>query len=192
MDKFNHYLDVFQSFKRLCSQGNQPCSFRAFCSHHRVDASQMRYILKSDFQPLSTLSGYRAMATSRAHTSEYESVYEDFKNLCAEGRQQGSFSEYCKCRGFVKSRLYMYLHRKGLSIVGLPGYRNPSTIRGYAEIPFEEVIFEEAGFLPAQGGNVITVNVDGRVAVSFPADTDVDVIARFVAKTRKEAGNVGA
>ena len=60
------------------------------------------------------------------------------------------------------------------------------------EIPFEEVIFEEAGFLPAEGCNMITVKVNGHVAVSFPADTDVAVIAKFVRKIGKEAGHVGA
>ena len=54
------------------------------------------------------------------------------------------------------------------------------------------MIFEEAGFLPAESGNVITVKVDGHVAVSFPAATDVAVIARFVRKMGKEAGDVGA
>lgn len=60
------------------------------------------------------------------------------------------------------------------------------------EVPFENVIFEEAGFLPAGGGNVITVKVDGHVAVSFPADTDVAVIAKFVRKIGKEGGHVGS
>ena len=54
------------------------------------------------------------------------------------------------------------------------------------------MIFEEAGFLPAGDGNVITVKVDGHVAVSFPADTDVAVIARFVKKMGKGVGDVGA
>ena len=60
------------------------------------------------------------------------------------------------------------------------------------EIPFEEVIFEDAGFLPAEVGNAITVRVDGHVAVIFPADTDVAVIAKFVRKMGKEAGHVGS
>ena len=60
------------------------------------------------------------------------------------------------------------------------------------EIPFEDVIFEEAGFLPADTGNVITVKVDGHVAVRFPADTDVAVIAKFVRKMEKEVGHVGS
>lgn len=54
------------------------------------------------------------------------------------------------------------------------------------------MIFEDAGFLPAEGGNAITVRVDGHVAVIFPADTDVAVIAKFVRKMGKEAGHVGS
>ncbi len=92
--------------------------------------------------------------------------------------------------------MHNYLNRKKLRVHGLPGFKGPSgagtlTHRGQ-EVPFEDVIFGEAGFLPAGGGNVITVKVDGHVAVSFPADTDVAVIAKFVRKTRKEVGDVGS
>ena len=75
-----------------------------------------------------------------------------------------------------------FLQRKGLRVSGLPGYKGPpgtSCIK-CIEVPFEDVIFEEAGYLPADSGNVITVKVDGHVAVNFPADTDVAVIAKFV------------
>ena len=54
------------------------------------------------------------------------------------------------------------------------------------------MIFEDAGFLPAEVGNAITVRVDGHVAVIFPADTDVAVIAKFVRKMGKETGHVGS
>ena len=59
-------------------------------------------------------------------------------------------------------------------------------------IPFENVIFEEAGFLPADCGSVITVSVDGHIAVSFPANTDVATVAEFVRKMKKEGCYVGA
>lgn len=76
--------------------------------------------------------------------------------------------------------------------MGLPGYIWPTGTGGRKcqSIPFEDVIFEEAGFLPAAETNVITVSVDGHVAVSFPADTDVAVIARFIKKMGKEVGHV--
>ena len=48
------------------------------------------------------------------------------------------------------------------------------------------MIFEEAGFLPAESCNVITVRVDGNVEVSFPADTDLSVIAKFIRKIGKD------
>lgn len=53
------------------------------------------------------------------------------------------------------------------------------------EVPFM------AGFLPAESCNVITVKVYGKVEVSFPADADLSVIAKFVRKMGKEAGHVG-
>lgn len=87
-----------------------------------------------------------------------------------------------------------YMKRKGLTVVGLPGFKGPcTTSKKYCEeVPFEDVIFEEAGFLPAGGGNAITVKVDNHVTVSFPADTDVAVIAKFVRKMGKGVGDVGS
>lgn len=86
------------------------------------------------------------------------------------------------------------MHRNNLRITDIPGFAwsNGRCCSRYNEVPFEEVIFEEAGFLPADSGNVIAVKVDGHVTVSFPADTDVAVIAKFVRKMGKEAGDVGA
>ena len=64
--------------------------------------------------------------------------------------------------------------------------------RRYESVPFEDIIFEESGFLPGSVNKVITVQVDGHVSVSFPADTDVDVVARFVSQLGKEVSHVGA
>lgn len=90
--------------------------------------------------------------------------------------------------------MHSYLRRNHLKVAGLPGYEGPAGVGlpHCRDIPFEEIIFEESGFLPAGDGKVITVNVDGHVAVSFPADTDVAIIARFVRKMGKEAGHVGS
>ena len=87
-----------------------------------------------------------------------------------------------------------FKRRNKVKVAGLPGYTGPTGSGNVKcqSIPFEEVIFEEAGFLPADTGNVITVKVDGHVAVSFPADTDVAVIAKFVRKMEKEVGHVGS
>lgn len=45
-----------------------------------------------------------------------------------------------------------FLWRNRLRVSDLPGYTSPHTGRSsrYKEIPFEDVIFEEAGFLPAE------------------------------------------
>lgn len=87
-----------------------------------------------------------------------------------------------------------FLWRNRLRVSDLPGYTSPHTGRSsrYKEIPFEDVIFEEAGFLPAESCNVITVRVDGNVEVSFPADTDLSVITKFIRKMGKEDSHVGA
>ncbi|MBS5108691.1 MAG: hypothetical protein KHZ65_05600 [Phocaeicola vulgatus] len=74
-----------------------------------------------------------------------------------------------------------YLRRNKLTVIGLPGYTNPRHSRlakQYKEIPFEDVIFKETGFLPSGSCHMITVRVDGNVEVSFSADTDLSVIAR--------------
>ena len=64
-----------------------------------------------------------------------------------------------------------YLRRNKLRVIDLVGYTSPFGGPGsqYKEIPFEDIIFEEAGFLPAESCNVITVRVDGNIEVSFPA-----------------------
>ena len=190
MDKVEHYRQVFSTFRKLCVEGKQPSSFRAYCKKHGVNQCQMPVVLKDDYQPVKTLPGYvrdagKALVCSR--------IFNDFKNLCAEGKQPGTFTSYCESHGVSYKKMDHYLNRNGLRVSGLPGYSGPSVSRysGCQEIPFEDVIFEEAGFLPCNDENVITVRVDGHMAVSFPANTDVDVIARFVRKSRKEAVHVG-
>ena len=59
-----------------------------------------------------------------------------------------------------------YLQRNKLTVIGLPGYTNPRHSRlakQYKEIPFEDVIFKETGFLPSGSCHMITVRVDGNV-----------------------------
>ena len=189
MDKVERYRQVFSSFKELCAKGKQPSSFRAYCIANGVEQGQMRQVLKEEFQNVKTLPGY-CCVNSRL----YADIYERFKQLCAQGRQPGTFSSYCRSFGVTRGQIHSYLRNHHLRVAGLPGYTGP-TGRGNGrcqEVPFEDVIFEEAGFLPAEEGNVITVSVYGHVAVSFPADTDIAVVAKFVKKLGKEAGDVGA
>ena len=125
----------------------------------------------------------------------YRQVYFTFKELCAEGKQPCSFKRYYERFGIMRRQMKGYQRRRKLHVAGLPGFEGPSggtCAPRCQEIPFEEVIFEEAGFLPCNDENVITVRVDDHVAISFPIDTDVDVIVKFVNKTRREAGHVGA
>lgn len=198
MDKVELYRQVFASFRTLCAEGKQPSSFNAYCKAHGVEQSLMRHILKDEFQNVKTLSGFQFSRSAGDHTvgKICSRIYAEFKRLCAAGRQPGTFKAYCLQHGITRKQMHGYLYRNKLRVHGLPGFKGPAgagTLRHRGqEIPFEDVIFEEAGFLPAEGGNVITVKVDGHVAVSFPADTDVAIIARFVRKMGKEAGHVGS
>lgn len=190
MDKVELYRQVFTSFRNLCAEGKQPSSFNAYCKAHGVVQCQMAQVLKGEYQRIRTLPGYASPGDL------CRTVYEEFKRLCAEGRQPGTFKAYCLQYGITYRQMHGYLYRNKLRAAGLPGFKGPAGAgtlsHGCQEIPFEEVIFEEAGFLPAGGCNMITVKVDGHVAVGFPADTDVAIIARFVRKMGKEAGHVGA
>lgn len=190
MDKVELYRQVYSAFKKMCAEGRQPSSFSVHCKKHGVDQNQMPFVLKEEFQPVTTLPGYVRDRGKRIVCSQ---IFENFKKLCAEGRQPGPFKSYCESFGISRSQMHDHLRRNKLTVIGLPGYSGPSggTHSRCQEIPFEDVIFEEAGFLPCNDEHVIMVRVDGHVVVSFPADTDVDVIAKFVNKTRKETGHVG-
>lgn len=59
MDKVAKYRQIFNSFRDLCSQGKQPCSFRAYCIEHGVDCVQMRSVLKNEFRNVKELPAYR-------------------------------------------------------------------------------------------------------------------------------------
>lgn len=196
MDKVELYRQVFISFRELCAGGNQPGSFRSYCIEHGVDQCQMPQVLQGEFQNIKTLPGYKAYS-SRSMDGIGQlcgKIYEDFKHLCAIGRQPGTFSSYCMSHGVTYGQMDDYMRRNNIRVAGLPGYSGPSGVGNCRckEIPFEDVIFEEAGFLPADSGSVITVRVDGHVIVSFPVDTDVDVVAKFLRKMGKEAGHVGS
>lgn len=191
MDKVGLYRQVFLSYKELCAKGVQSCSFHSYCLEHGVDQCQMPIVLKGDFEKIRTLPGYRLIRKDGTNDLCWR-IYNEFKELCAAGKQPGTFRSYCNKYGITKRQMDGFKHRNKVKVAGLPGYIGPvATGNGKCQsIPFENVIFEEAGFLPAADTNVITVSVDGHVAVRFPADTDVDVIARFIKKMGKGAGNV--
>ena len=146
MDKVELYRQVFLSFKELCATGSQPSSFRAYCIANGVDQGQMRQVLKNEFQNIKTLPGY-CCVNSRL----YAEIYERFKQLCAQGRQPGTFSSYCRSFGVTRDQVHSYLKNHHLRVSGLPGYTGPTGTGNDKprEIPFEDVLFEEAGFLPA-------------------------------------------
>lgn len=186
MEKVELYRQVFSSFKELCAKGEQSCSFSAYCREHGVCSSQMRQVLKEEFTNVRSLPGYRSAG------AQCRDVYESFKALCIEGNQPRSFTQYYKDFGIRMRQMQGFMFRNKLKLSEIPGFvgLNGKGYNRVKEIPFEDIIFEEAGFLPAAETNVITVSVDGHVAVSFPADTDVAVIAKFIKKMRKGAGHV--
>lgn len=191
MDIVERYRQVFMSFKDMCASGTQNCTFSQFCREQGMEADQMRKILKDEFEPIRSLKGYRRPGNL------YREVYDNFRLLCAEGRQSQSFAEYYRGYGLRRKQVEGYMWRNKLRISELPGYRKASTGHcrlnsGHQEIPFEDIVFEETGFLPVPGNPSITVKVWDHVAVSFPADTDIDIIAGFIKKMGKEVGHVGA
>ncbi len=191
MDKVELYRQVFLSYKELCANGLQKCSFHSYCREHGVDQCQMPIVLKGEFQKITTVPGYRRIKRGEIKDLCW-SIYNEFKELCAAGKQPGSFSSYCNKYGITKRQMDHFKCRNKVKVAGLPGFVGPlGTGNGQGQsIPFEDVIFEEAGFLPAADTNVITVSVDGHVAVRFPVDTDVDVIAKFIKKMGKEVDHV--
>lgn len=172
------------TFKQLCAEGRQPSSFSAYCVSHGVDQNSVRQVLGDEFENIKTLPGY-----CRGNSRLYLEIYEGFKALCAQGRQPGSFSSYCKSFGVTWDKVHYYMKRHHLRVMDLPGYKWHTGPPRPKEIPFEDIIFEESGFLPADS-KTISVKVDDHVAVAFPADTDVEVIVRFIKKIGKEAGDV--
>lgn len=196
MDKVELYRHVFITYKELCAQGHQPGSFRQYCKEHGVKQSLMRGVLGHEFQNIKTLPGYRSCRSAGLRKNGIahlcHKIYEEFKTLCANNRQPGTFTDYCRQYGITRSQMHGYLRRNGLRVAGLPGFSGPAGVGlpRCKEIPFEDVIFEEAGFLPAGDGNAITVRVDGHVVVSFPADTNVSAIAKFIKKMGKEVCHV--
>lgn len=189
MVKVEYYRQIFSAFKELCSSGKQSCSFREYCRGHGVNYYRMYLILKEEYTSLNDVPGYTRGSCLKFRCSQ---AYEEFKSLCADGRQPGRFIDYYKGFGVTRKQMKDFLWRNRLRVSDLPGYTSPHTCRSsrYKEIPFEDVIFEEAGFLPAESCNVITVRVDGNVEVSFPEDTDLSVIAKFIRKMGKEVTHV--
>lgn len=194
MTKKELYRQVYYEFKDLCARGRQPGTFETYCKSKGVRSDCLRLLLGEEFKQLHTLEGYTCLRRGRSSNQDkYMQVYMDYKELCGKGEQPGSFKSYCQSLGYGWQAVYQFLYCRNIRITGIQGYESHVKVRHrYESIPFEQVIFEESGFLPADGINVITVKVDGHVSVSFPADTDVDVVAKFVRKLGKEVSHVGS
>lgn len=194
MDKVSLYRQVYQTFKKLCEHGEQPCSFNQYCRQHGVLSCSMPWVLKDEYQNIKTLPYYtyrRDTQTAKA----YMKIYEEFKRLCSEGNQPGTFKDFCMEHGVTRGQMHGFMCRNHLRLVDIPGYSGPS-VMSYrtrvrsAKVPFENIIFEEAGFISAANSNRIIVKVDDHIVASFPANTHIDVIVKFMVKLRKEGFNV--
>lgn len=186
MEKLAHYRQVFNSFKEMCARGEQYINFSEYCRRQGVNQYDLRSVLKGEFQNIRSIPGYRSMGAI------CRQIYETFKELCAAGKQPGTFISYYTSFGVRKKQMDGFMYTRKLKVAGLPGFKGPSGVAlpKYKEIPFEDVIFEEAGFLPGGDSNVITIKVDGHVTVSFPADTDVSLVANFIKRIRREVNDV--
>lgn len=79
-------------------------------------------VLKEEYQSLSEIPGYTRGSSLKFRCSQ---VYEDFKFLCADGRQPGTFIDYYKGLGITKKQMESYLWRNKLRVIDLPGYTSP-------------------------------------------------------------------
>lgn len=129
---------------------------------------------------------------------DYRRVFNDFKELCAKGKQPCTFSAYCREHGVNHTHMHEVLKDEFQPVKTLPGYKahphaRPVRGLGCKDVHFEEILVKESGFFPSNiGGREIRVMLGGNTTVCFPADMDVAAIARFVGMLGKEDGHVGA
>ena len=60
MDKVGLYRQVLRSYKELCANGLQSCTFHSYCLDHGVDQSQMPVVFKGECQKITTIPDYMA------------------------------------------------------------------------------------------------------------------------------------
>ena len=76
MDKVGLYRQVLRSYKELCANGLQSCSFHS-CLDHGVDQSQMPVVLKGEFQKITTT---RATGPPNTPIEKYRELLKPHKN----------------------------------------------------------------------------------------------------------------
>lgn len=195
MTKKEQCRDVYFKFKELCRQGKQNCSFLTFCQEQGVSYREVACILKEEYQGVVGLEGYSRQPCDPLYTrDQYYKVYLDYKELCERGERPGSFGKYCESLGYERGKAYNCLWRMGISVSSLS---NPTVKCQDVDKPrdrdvsFENVIVEESGFFKIPQARAITVHLRDILSVSFPTDTDMDALARFVSQLGKEVAYVG-
>ncbi|MCD8393303.1 MAG: hypothetical protein LUC85_00520 [Bacteroidales bacterium] len=149
MDKIERYRQVYNEFKELCARGEQKVTFTAFCRVRGVRGDKMQDVLGDEFVTLKAIPGYRVILPKKPKPDDdiCGRIYENFRTLCAEGRQPGSFSNYCKTRGVAVASVWWFMRDHNLRLIDIPGFRlRKDTHKTAQEVPFANVIFEEAGF----------------------------------------------
>ena len=122
MVKVEYYRQIFSTFKESCASGRQTCSFLEYCRKHGVSYYRMYLVLKEEYQSLNEISGYTRGSSLKFRCSQ---VYEEFKSLCADSRQPGTFIDYYKGLGITKKQMENFLWRNKLRVIDLLGYTNP-------------------------------------------------------------------
>lgn len=147
MDKAELYRQVSNAYKDLCATGKAIVPFSRFCREHGVDSHQMRWTLGKEFV---NRENFRDISIY----TRCSEVYESFKVLCSEGCQPGAFAGYYRPFGIGRRQMERFMNRNKFRIIDLPGFAwsNGRSSSRYKEVPFEEVIFGDAGFLPADVG----------------------------------------
>ena len=112
MEKVEYYRQFF-AFKELCASGKQSCSFLEYCRELGVSYYRMYLVLKEEYPSLNEIPGYTRGSSLKFRCSQ---VYEDFKTLCAYGRQPGTFIDYYKGFGITEKHMKSYLWRNRLQI----------------------------------------------------------------------------
>lgn len=181
MDKVDQYREVYRSFIALCGKWKQDCSFVEYCRQNGVDAGYMNDILGDEFQGVRHIPGYKMthVGKNKATTLLYGRIFDDFKVLCADGRQPGSFVAYCKERGIEYSRMNRYLNVRNLKVGSIPGYQRPGVAQCSHILERDALTFPSAGScLPDISGKTgYTESVFFQIIVYlFPADPKTGAI----------------
>ena len=97
MRRYVFYKQVYDEYAKLCSEGRQDCSFIAYCHERGVEYRNLTGSLGKRFSNIKSLPGYKRIRSKSGISGLGQlclKVYNEFKVICAEGAQSGSFASY--------------------------------------------------------------------------------------------------